>query len=276
MHEKTEAMAGTRSAAKALTLLRHVGAYHGAGIRLRELVALSGLDRSTTHRLLACLVEQGFVERVGDSKLYRLGIEALQWGFSADGLASVVDRFRPAMQRLARQTGDNIYLMVRSGDFVLCLHREERHCPVKAFVVEAGMRRPLGVSAVGVAMLARLPEPEAARLLERHRREYERIGVSCDDVLGIVRRARRVGFSEVPDFSIEETSGVGCAFALTRHSDAGISIAAINSRMLTQRRAELGRQLVREFCGTAAVLRGSRDTSGQLQERRLGRRCLLR
>ena len=85
--------------------------------------------------LLACLVEEGFLERAAPSKLYRLGMEAMQLGLMSAGMAPVVDRFRPVMQRVARQSGDTVFLIVRSGDHALCLHREEGPYPVKAFVV---------------------------------------------------------------------------------------------------------------------------------------------
>jgi len=48
------------------------------------------------------------------------------------------------------------------------------------------------------------------------------------------------------DFRTEETSGVGCAFLLSSHTHAGISVAAINSRMPPERRKEIGARLMRE------------------------------
>jgi DNA-binding IclR family transcriptional regulator len=238
-------VSGTQSAARALSLLRHVGANHGSGIRLRDLIALSGLDRSTTHRLLTCLIEEGFVERIGTSKLYRLGIEALQWGFSSAGLSSVVDRFRPVMQRLARLTGDTVFLLVRSGDFAVCLCREEGEYPVKAFIVQVGVRRLLGTSAVGAAIMAMQPDEEIAQMFARNGKEYARLGIGASQLRQLITRARKLGYSESADAHVE-MSGVGCAFALTRNSYAGLSIAAINSRMSAKRRAELGELLVQE------------------------------
>ncbi len=238
-------VAGTQSASRALSLLRHVGANHGSGIRLRDLIAVSGLDRSTTHRLLTCLIEEGFVERIGTTKLYRLGIEALQWGFSSAGLSSVSDRFRPVMQRLARQTGDTVFLLVRSGDFAVCLCREEGDYPVKAFIVQVGVRRLLATSAVGASIMAMLPDEEIAQMLARNGKEYSRLGISASRLHQLIARARKLGYSESADPHVE-MSGVGCAFALTRNSYAGISIAAINSRMSAKRRAELGELLTRE------------------------------
>lgn len=251
MDEKNSPAGGTQSAAKVLALLRHVGAHHASGIRLRDLIALTGQDRSTAHRLLACLVKEGFVERIDSTKLYRLGIEALQWSLSSAGLAPVVERFRPVMQRLARQTGDTVFLVVRSGDQALCLHREEGPFPIKAFIVETGMRRPLAISAVGAAILSQLPEHEVRELYARNTHDYELAGMSLERMLAILDRTRRAGFSTMTDFRMDETCGVGCAFRLSRNSFAGVSIAAIKSRMPDKRMAELGAQLVREVAPLA-------------------------
>jgi DNA-binding IclR family transcriptional regulator len=150
------------------------------------------------------------------------------------------------MKRLARSTGDTVFLVVRSGDHALCLHREEGSFPIKAFVVEPGTRRLLGFSSVGVAFLASLPDAQTASNYGRHAVEYAALGLHLTRLAQMVKAARACGFAETQDFRTHETSGVGCAFRLSSNSSVGISIAAINSRMPAQRRMELGAELMRE------------------------------
>ena len=246
MSETTAKVFGTQSASKVLDLLKRVGFHHPQGVRLRDLISESGLDRSTTHRLLACLLDAGFIERAPPGKLYRLGMEAMQLGLLSAGMVPVVERFRPVMQRIARQTGDTVFLVVRSGDHAQCLHREEGTYPIKAFVVEPGTRRLLGMSSVGISVLAMLPDNETQATYERHAAAYERIGISLDRLQRLVRTTRQNGFAETTDPRTAETSGVGCAFRLSSHAHAGISVAAINSRMPPERRQEIGARLLRE------------------------------
>lgn len=260
MSEKTERVPGAQSAAKALALLKLVGNYHPQGVRLKDLIAETGQDRSTVHRLLACLVDEGFLERAAPSKSYRLGMEAMQLGLMSASMAPVVDRFRPVLQRLARQTGDTIFLIARSGDHSLCLHREEGPYPVKAFVIEPGSRRLLGVSSVGMSILSRLPESEVIAHHRRHEAEYLRLRMSGDKLMRAVGDTRRKGYSEAHDFRTDETNGVGCSFRLSRNSYAGISIAAIQSRMPPQRRQDLARQLMQE----ARALDWKPDAGGEV------------
>ena len=238
---------GAQSAAKVLNLLKLVGASHPQGVRLTDLIVQSGLDRSTTHRLLVCLMETGFVERTAARKLYRLDMEAMQLGLVSAGLTPLVERFRPVMQRVARTTGDTVFLMVRSADHALCLHREEGSYPIKAFVVEPGTRRLLGTSSVGIAVLASLPDAELLATYARHLAEYSAVGMPLQRLQQMVRSARANGFVEMDDFRTKETSGVGCAVRLSSNGHGGISVAAISSRMPAQRRREVGTELQREM-----------------------------
>lgn len=261
MHETKKAVSGAQSASRALVLLKLVGNHHPQGVRLKDLIAETGQDRSTVHRLLACLVDEGFLERANPSKSYRLGIEAMQLGLISAGMTSVVDRFKPVMQRIARQTGDTVFLIVRSGDHALCMHREQGPYPIKAFVIEPGSRRLLGVSSVGMSILSSLPDSEVQAHFARHEEEYDRLRMSADKLMRAVRETRRNGYSEAHDFRQDETNGVGCSFRLARNSHAGISVAAIHSRMQPERRQELGSQLVREVAQLAWSPEGETDSS---------------
>ena len=259
MYEIKKGVSGAQSASRVLTLLKLVGNHHPQGVRLKDLIAETGQDRSTVHRLLACLVDEGFLERATPTKSYRLGMEAMQLGLISGSMISVVDRFKPVMQRIARQSGDTVYLIVRSGDHALCLHREQGPYPIKAFVIEPGSRRLLGVSSVGMSILSSLPEAEVQAHFQRHAAEYERLRMSDDKLMRAVRETRRNGYSEAHDFRQDETNGVGCSFRFARNSYAGISIAAIHSRMQTERRTALGMQLVREVA--ELVWQPENDTS---------------
>lgn len=245
MDEKKIPLPGTQSASRALRLLKIIGAHHVDGIRLTDLIDLSGIDKSTTHRLLVCLLEEGMIERVGNSKSYRLGVEALQWGFSPAGMDVLSERFRPVLMRLARMTDDAVFLMVRSGDYVVCLSRVEGDHTTRAYVVEVGVRRLLGASAVGLAMLAQLPEAEADRLLERHEKEYARQKYRMADIKRQIQRTRIAGYSQTTSTYID-ADGVGTAFQMTDHYWAGLSIAVARHRSSPQRLEELGALLLEE------------------------------
>jgi DNA-binding IclR family transcriptional regulator len=238
---------GVQSAARALTVLRHIGAHHDRGVRLTDLIALTGFDKSTVHRLLACLTEEGFIERIALSKVYRLGVESVQLGLVSADMAPLVDRFRPIMLRIARMSGESVFLVARSGHYALCLHREDGSYPTKSAIVEPGKRRVLGVSAVGVGILAHESDDHIAEIYTRNLPIYERLGVTLEVVRRLVKSTRQTGFSEMTAYGPLETSGVGYAFPISATTRVGISIAGNNSRMTMQRRRELGIFLQQEL-----------------------------
>ncbi|MDO9434620.1 IclR family transcriptional regulator [Hydrogenophaga sp.] len=253
---KQPKVTGTRSAGKALELLRLVARHHPQGVRLTDAIALSGLDRSTVHRQLACLIDEGFVDRATDSKRYRLGIEAMLLGVAPSATAPLVQRFRPLMEDLARQSGDTVFLMVRSGDHALCLHREEARQPEDALIVTPGIRRVLGESAVGVGVLARWADADIATTYSRREAEYRSAGISLPWLRDCVEETRSLGYSLASDHRTGEARGVGCAVRLSETAFAGVSLAARNARMPHRRQRELGGTLVEalqtfEFRGAA-------------------------
>lgn len=240
-----------QSARKVLMLLKHVAAHHPDGVRLTDLVVRSGFDKSTIHRLLGLLADEGFIERVPSSKRYRLGIDSVQLGFAAPRMEPILERFRPVLYRLARKCEDTVFLVARSGDFAVYVHRQEGAHPVKAFVADAERRRLLGFSAVGVCMLARDSDEAIAASHARHAQVYQDMGMTLAVLREHVQFARRHGYSELRDFGPANTAGVGYAFQLSALAMAGVSIAAVRDRMAPARMRELGQLLQDELAPLA-------------------------
>ena len=238
---------GSQSARKVLVLLKHVAAHHPEGIRLTDLVERSGFDKSTVHRLLGLLADEGFIERVPSSKRYRLGIDSVQLGFAAPEMEPILERFRPVLYRVARKSEDTVFLVARSGDYAVYVHRQEGAYPVKAFVADAGRRRLLGFSAVGICMLATDSDAAITASHARHASAYDAMGMTLAVLREHVQFARRHGYSEMRDFGPADTAGVGYACQLSAMAMIGVSIAAIGARMSSQRMQELGQLLKSEL-----------------------------
>ncbi len=230
---------GTQSVRRALALLKLVAQHQDAGMRLSEVIEASGLVRSTTHRLLMCLSEEGFVEKDQTNKRYRLGLQAMQMGFAVMQRTPLVERFRPIMQKLARLSGDTVFLVVRLGDEALCLHRETGSFPVKVFTIDVGERRLIGLGAGGLAMLAALGDGEIKQIFFRHQAAYEQAGFDEVLLLKVIRATRQSGYSETLNAITHGVNGVGTQIAVGSGMQAALSIGAIASRMDIARRQEL-------------------------------------
>lgn len=245
--DNSSGVPGAQSLRRSLSLLRLLAEHHEDGITLTGVMQASGLERSTAHRLLSCLVEERFAERDPGDKAYRLGIDAMQLGFASMRRVPLVDSCRPLMQKLARMSGDTVFLVIRQGDYCLCLHREEGHFPVKVFTTDVGGRRLLGVGAGGLALMAALGDEEIERIFERHAAEYAQAGFTRERLRRAVQQTRAAGHADIEDTITVGVSGVGLTFAASATTLAAISFGAITPRLPAVRRQELAALLQAEL-----------------------------
>jgi DNA-binding IclR family transcriptional regulator len=245
------AAAGTQSLGRGLGLLRLVAAAGPAGLRVTDVAARAGLHLATAHRQMAALLREGFVAQDPATRHYTAGPELLSLAFAAGHRFGLESRILPMLDRLAAATGDVVYATARSGAEAVCLARREGSYPIRALPVTPGMRRPLGVGAGSLSILANLPEAEAEAILQQNAAGYAAIGQSVESIRGFMRRAQREGHA----LNDAEIIPGMVAMALPVFAEAGrpalgISIVAIEARMTSERRAEILALLRRE---TAAV-----------------------
>lgn len=166
---------GAQALDRALRVLRDIASSGDLGRRLIDLQRNIGLTKPTAHRIAQALVRYDFVTYDKASRRYFLGAEISILSVSAPkDLPDLRELARDDMRRLAEETGDTAYLMVRSGNDVVCIARELGHYPIKALTGEIGTRRPLGVGAGGIALLASLPADEIEAVLRANRGRMRR------------------------------------------------------------------------------------------------------
>jgi DNA-binding IclR family transcriptional regulator len=236
---------GAQNMRRALQILRVLGRQHVDGMTANEVMEATKLERSTTHRLLTCLVEEQFADREPGTRRYRLGLDAMQLGFASLGRAPLVAMYEGRLQRLARISEDTAFLLVRQGDYTVCLRREDGAFPIKIFSTRVGDIRPLGIGVGGMALLATLDDEEIERIRSQHAQAFEAAGLNKGLVAKVVARTRKTGYSEMLDSVTQGVGGVGAVIPdATGRPFAAISIASIEPRMTPARRAELGGLLV--------------------------------
>jgi DNA-binding IclR family transcriptional regulator len=242
-----------QSIARPAAVLEALATASSDGLRMTDVMHATGLGKATVHRLLAGLAAAGLVDQDPDTGRFFVGMRILSWAASAGdrfGLARLADA---AMVRLARATSDTTYLTVRSGADALCLGRREGSHPIKTLTLNVGDRRPLGVSAGGLALLAFLPDPDVERVLQAQR--DARTSLPFDDItLGrLIADARQAGFAyyDAPVVHGAEIVTGMAAVAVPIRRPGGrpigaLSVAAITSRLQEQRRKAIVAQLQEE------------------------------
>jgi DNA-binding IclR family transcriptional regulator len=182
--EKANKLTGAQTIAKAALVLRSLSTFGSGRATLKDVSEVTGLPKPTAHRILAALRAERLIERPEGTREYRLGPELFAFGaiiadaFDLKGLA------RGSLERLARETGDTIYLGVRCGFDALCLDRACAASAPDRMFLEVMNRWPLGIGSFSLAILSFLPDPEIAEVVEYNRRRlsgkdlatFERIG----------------------------------------------------------------------------------------------------
>ena len=238
---------GAQSIRRAMAVLRHV-ASHPGGTRLRDVAKACALNKATCHRILAALVEEGFLETGPDGLVYGLGREALAIGWAARARQDIPALARPGMMRLSEKTADTVFLSIRSGGAAICIAREVGSFPIKTLTLEIGSRRPLGVGSGSLTLLAFAPEDEretAIAAVGQRLAAYPTF--TAARLAELVAEARRVGHAFNDQGVMEGMSAVGVpVLGEDGHAIAALSIAAITPRMRDGRRGEIVDLLHRE------------------------------
>jgi DNA-binding IclR family transcriptional regulator len=128
-----------------------------------ELAEACGLNRSTAWRLLATLQRHGLVERDAVTQRYGVGYALLGIAAAADQ-DSLTRRARPALERLAFDTGETVGLAVAKRLHLVYVDQVE--APQIMAVNWLGKSVPLHATSAGKAFLAFLDEEERDAVLE--------------------------------------------------------------------------------------------------------------
>ena len=154
--------AGTQAVRRAVRLLKTLGG-DASEPTLAGLVRATGLNKTTTYRLLTALEAEGLVERgAGDG--YRLGPELAALAGRALGSHELREAARPELVALARATGEAAHLEVRAGLETLILDEATGGHRVGA-TPSVGTRWPAHATSTGKVLLAALDPADLAELL---------------------------------------------------------------------------------------------------------------
>ncbi|WP_148219659.1 IclR family transcriptional regulator [Azospirillum sp. B510] len=144
--------AGTQTLLRGLALLDCVA----AGVcDVKGIAARLGTPRSTTNRMLASLVAQGYLHHI-PYKGYLLGPKLIQLGVKALEQRPLVAVARPHLEALAQATGDTIHLGVEENGEVFYLDKISgtRGLEMRS---RTGQRMPLASTGLGKALMLGMP-----------------------------------------------------------------------------------------------------------------------
>jgi len=203
---------GTQAIRRAAAILRRLGKGGTQGVGLADITQALRLPRSTTHRILKCLVDEGLVRHDAELRRYYAGHLTYELGLTVTGSAIEIAKWRLAVDRVSQRTGVTTYLMSRSGVEATCVLKTEGNSVIRVIPVEVGQRRFLGIGAGATALLAAL-DPETRERVIRTVAPFLPIYSSLTEgkVRELVQETIRHGYTLSRGNVVRDVIGIGMA-----------------------------------------------------------------
>ena len=204
------------------------------GLRITDIAAITGIQRTTIYRFLDVLLAQEYVKPVNDDRTFIFNHARFAGG---EALSCSIDRLKPVLARISAQTGDSSFLVRREGGDSLCVHREVGSYPLQVLSVKIGHRQPLGVGAAGLALLANLPKDDIRQILDSNRNSLAKFGgMTCEQMEKLIQSTLERGWSAVGNAAVPGVLGVGIPILhRSGHPIFAISVSSVMNRMPLKR-----------------------------------------
>ena len=225
-------------------------AVSGDGLRLAQAASQLGLPKSAAHRLLADLMDHGYVRMVGPG-LYVLTAKILGLGHAWISSSGLMDLVQPTLDELAAFTGELVrYAMVEEERLTWIAKAQGARFGLRVDP-DQGMEALLHCTATGHAWLATLDDEHALRLvLQQGFGRLNDAGPNAPRTIDALRHrlrlARERGYAWVTESSAVGTASIAAPvrFAGQDRVAAVLTISGPSARLTEPRMHELAPNLL--------------------------------
>jgi len=205
------------------------------GLGVTPLSKKMGVSKSTIYRLLSSLLNKEYVRQNEETQKYHLGLRLMQLGQTVTNQIDIRQVAAPVMERLVRDTGETVHLVVQDGNEIVYIDKIESQATIRMFS-NIGKRAPMHCTGVGKAILSNLSDEEIDNIikenglekftnntiidpqkLKEHLKEVQMLGYSIDDEeheMGI-----KCAASPILNFKGEVIAGISVAGPIMRIND---------------------------------------------------------
>lgn len=191
-----------------------------------------GLPKQTVHRLCATLEENGFINRLGDSKKYQASRRLRELGSGLLHNSRNHIARRQILQDLASKVGETVNFVIPEDDGMRYLDRVETDWAFR-IQLPIGTNVPFHCTASGKCFLASLPAKQRQNVAENMNFEprTSHTHTTAESFLEELREVRKLGYS----LDREEFLDGMIALAVPMTDETGRFVAAIAMHGPTQR-----------------------------------------
>lgn len=177
---------------------------HPDGRSISVLAAELGLPLSATHRLLAGLIEHGYVRQHPGHGQYMLTFKLVSLGLSYLSHSGIVDIAQPMLDQLAQESGELVRLAVVDDDALTFVAKAQGAKGGLRYDPDMGLSVNLACSAAGHAWLSTLTDEEATALVVKQgfgrAEDFGRNAPrNVKELLPFLRATRKRGFALIKE-----------------------------------------------------------------------------
>jgi DNA-binding IclR family transcriptional regulator len=218
---RPETLTGVASAAR---ILREFGK-HDTQLGVSQLARRVGVGKSTAHRIIWTLVEEGLLEKVDDTGLFRLTTTMRSLGASAETAQRLHAAATLPLDHLRTLTDGTLHIGILDGADVLYVERREGPGAISLFR-SVGARNSAHLTSSGKVLVAFLPTEERERLVTGMRltAKTPRTITSRSALVAELAKVRRQGYAENRG---ESQPGV-CSIAAPVRDPLGRVVASVS------------------------------------------------
>ena len=236
-----------KSLLKAIDVLECFSDLHPE-LGVSEIAKMLELQKSTVFNILNTLEHRGYVDQSPQTGKYHLGLRVLHMSYIVNHHMGLREMFLPYLAQIAQATDEICYFGILDQREVLYIDSAYPHHATQTRNI-LGERAPLYCTGLGKAMLAHMPEPEAAAVLAGPFNSFTNYTLTDPAALrGQIARIREQGYA-VDD--MEHELGIRCVAAPVFRADgsvfAAVSVSGPSMRFdqaILQRDADIIRQII--------------------------------
>ena len=211
------------------------------GLALQQVAEALDIPPSATHRMLNCLVEQGFVRQDHQHGNYVLALKVVSLAFKHLSQSNIVDLAKPILDRLARLSGELVRLSIVDGDNLVWISKAQGTRSGLRYDPDSGAEAKLCCTASGLAWLSSLSNERALELVYRQGLakpgEYgPNAATTIDHLLKNLQLARDQSYASVDESFVIGAAAMAAAIRDSQLQVIGvISIAGPSVRLTPER-----------------------------------------
>lgn len=199
-----------QSIERALTILDMLSEYPD-GIQITRLSEIVGLNKSTTHRLLATLVNMNYVVKDDTTDKYKLGLQIVYLSRNILSNMNITEISKPYLEKLVRDVNETVHLCIEDNGEVMYVDKIESNQTIRMYS-RIGSRAPMYCTGVGKVLLSGMSETKFNKIVSKME-FFPRTEATITSKEELIREVEKIKQQQYSLDNVEYQDGIRCIAA---------------------------------------------------------------